>query len=241
MEYMTIKDLCSIKTGKLDANASVENGKYPFFTCAKEPSRIDTFAYDCSCVLLAGNGEFNVNMYSGKFNAYQRTYIIEPVNSNETSLKLLYYIVKNSIEHFKNISNGGIIKFIKLGDVQNIKFPNLSFDKQQEIVSILDKINAIIDADKKQLELLDETVKSRFIEMFGNPVSNNKNWEQKELQEIVTEDCTISYGIVQTGDEQDEGVPVFRPIDIVNNIPKRELLKKTTEEISNKYKKCSFI
>ena len=64
MEYINLKEICSIRTGKLDANAAVENGKYPFFTCAKEPSKIDTYAYDCDCVLLAGNGEFNVNMYS---------------------------------------------------------------------------------------------------------------------------------------------------------------------------------
>ena len=62
-------------------------------------------------------------------------------------------------------------------------------------------------------------------------------WEKKQLQEIVTDDCTISYGIVQTGDDQEEGVPVFRPVDIVNRVPKLNELKKTTEEISNKYKR----
>ncbi|KHM48351.1 hypothetical protein NZ47_13250, partial [Anaerovibrio lipolyticus] len=76
-----------------------------------------------------------------------------------------------------------------------------------------------------------------FVEMFGDPVDNPMKWEKKQLQEIVTEDCTISYGIVQTGDDQEEGVPVVRPVDIVNRIPKLEELKKTTKEISNKYKR----
>ena len=62
-------------------------------------------------------------------------------------------------------------------------------------------------------------------------------WSTKQLQELVTDDCTISYGIVQTGDDQEDGVPVFRPVDIVNRIPVRSELKKTTEEISNKYKR----
>ena len=79
--------------------------------------------------------------------------------------------------------------------------------------------------------------KARFVEMFGDPVDNTKGWKKQQLQELVTGDCTISYGIVQTGDDQEEGVPVFRPVDIVNRIPVCSELKKTTEEISNKYKR----
>lgn len=73
--------------------------------------------------------------------------------------------------------------------------------------------------------------------MFGDPVDNPMNWKKKKLKDIVTEDCTISYGIVQTGEEQKEGIPVFRPVDIVNHTPKVEELKKTTEFISDRYKK----
>jgi len=67
MEKMKLKDLINIRTGKLDANASSENGKYPFFTCSKETLKINTYSYDCECVLLAGNGDLNVKYYNGKF------------------------------------------------------------------------------------------------------------------------------------------------------------------------------
>ena len=77
--------------------------------------------------------------------------------------------------------------------------------------------------------------------MFGDPLSNPKEWKKKELQELVTDDCTISYGIVQTGENQKEGIKVFRPIDIVNRKPVLSELIKTTEEISNKYKKTLLI
>lgn len=70
-------DLTKIKTGKLDANASSEDGQYPFFTCSREPLKISNYSYDCECVLVAGNGDLNVKYYNGKFDAYQRTYIIE--------------------------------------------------------------------------------------------------------------------------------------------------------------------
>ena len=78
--------LTSIKTGKLDANASSENGIYPFFTCAVEPLKIDSYSYDCECVLVAGNGDLNVKYYNGKFDAYQRTYIIESKDKSKLTV-----------------------------------------------------------------------------------------------------------------------------------------------------------
>ena len=75
----TLSDACFITTGKLDSNAVVEGGIYPFYTCAAEPTTIDYYDYDDSVVLIAGNnaqGNFHVNRFTGKFNAYQRTYIL---------------------------------------------------------------------------------------------------------------------------------------------------------------------
>ena len=57
----------------------MENGKYPYFTCAPEPLKIDTYAFDDNAILLAGNnasGNFHCQRYNGRFNAYQRTYVI---------------------------------------------------------------------------------------------------------------------------------------------------------------------
>ncbi len=91
-------ELTKIKTGKLDANASSINGEYPFFTCSKEPLRISTYSYDCECVLVAGNGDLNVKYYNGKFDAYQRTYIIEDNGSGKLYLPYLYYFMDSYIE-----------------------------------------------------------------------------------------------------------------------------------------------
>ena len=61
-----IGDLTNIKTGKLDANASSEDGQYPFFTCSREPLKISTYSYDCECVLVAGNGDFCLIYHSSR-------------------------------------------------------------------------------------------------------------------------------------------------------------------------------
>ena len=79
-ETKKLKDISIIKTGKLDSNAAVEKGEYPFFTCDPTTLRIDKWAYDTEAVLLAGNnasGNYTAKYYKGRFNAYQRTYIIE--------------------------------------------------------------------------------------------------------------------------------------------------------------------
>ena len=74
-EYKKLGEFTSIRTGKLDANAADVNGAYPFFTCSKEPLSINSYSYDCECLLVAGNGELNVKYYNGKFDAYQRTFL----------------------------------------------------------------------------------------------------------------------------------------------------------------------
>lgn len=76
-DMVRLGDLVSIQTGKLNSNASDTSGIYPFFTCSKNERRINKYSYDCECVLVAWNGDLNVKYYKGKFDAYQRTYIIE--------------------------------------------------------------------------------------------------------------------------------------------------------------------
>ena len=123
MNKVILGGYVKIKTGKLDANASEENGKYPFFTCAREISRINTYAFDCECVLVAGNGELNVKYYEGKFNAYQRTYVIESLDHQVLSTKYLYYFIDNYMEKLRNGAIGGVIKYIKLNHLTDIELP----------------------------------------------------------------------------------------------------------------------
>ena len=77
--YVKLGDICQISTGKLDANAQVNNGIYPFFTCAEQPFKIDNFAFDTEALLISGNGANlgYINYYKGNFNASQRTYVLD--------------------------------------------------------------------------------------------------------------------------------------------------------------------
>lgn len=190
-EYKKIGNLCNISTGKLDANAANENGLYPFFTCSKTPLSINSYAYDCECVLVAGNGDLNVKYYNGKFNAYQRTYILQLKNNSiNVDMRFIYAFFNLYIEELRRKSIGGIIKYIKLGDLTNAKLPCPPLSTQLAIVSELDKINELIRLKKEQLKDFDNLAQSLFYEMFGDPVENEKGWEVKKLGEI----CSIGTG-----------------------------------------------
>ena len=163
-----IGELTKIKTGKLDANASSEEGKYPFFTCSKEPLRISTYSYDCECVLVAGNGDLNVKYYNGKFDAYQRTYIIEDDSSGKLHMPYLYYFMESYVNELRQQAIGGVIKYIKLGNLTDALVELPPIDHQKAIVEILEKARRILDKRNEEMNALDDLIKARFVEMFGS-------------------------------------------------------------------------
>ena len=175
MEKMKLKELINVRTGKLDANASSENGKYPFFTCSKETLKINTYSYDCECVLLAGNGDLNVKYYNGKFDAYQRTYILECKN-DIISTKYLYYFMKKYLKILRNQSVGGVIKYIKLANITEAIIPIYSKEEQEKIVNNISKVEEVLNIKNKQIEELQNFIKSQFVEMFKREKINKKDW-----------------------------------------------------------------
>ena len=99
-----------IVTGKKDANFGSPDGNYPFFTCAQEPIKAPSYSFDCDAVILAGNGDFNVKLYRGKFEAYQRTYVFSPYDAKH--LYLLYFSVKENMRNLFLGASGSTIKFL---------------------------------------------------------------------------------------------------------------------------------
>jgi len=155
LKVKSLGDLVSIKTGKLNSNAAVEGGKYPFFTCSREIFAIDEFAFDCEAILLAGNnavGDFNVKHYSGKFNAYQRTYVITINDENEILYPYLYLHMQLALSEFKKQSVGAGTKFLKIGMINGlpIAFPDL--EEQKRIVALLDTVFADLEQTRAKTE-----------------------------------------------------------------------------------------
>lgn len=215
VNVVKLGDYIKIQTGKLDANASDTNGMYPFFTCAVEPLQINTYAYDCECILVAGNGDLNVKYYNGKFNAYQRTYIIE-IKNKELDIRYLYHFLTKYINILRKNSIGGVIKYIKLGDLTDIKIPLPSIDKQQKIVSILDKADEIRTKKKQANEKLDEFLKSTFVDMFGDPVNNTKNYPVQNIASFAKVKIGPFGSSLHKEEYITDGIPLVNPSQIVD-------------------------
>ncbi|MDC2824544.1 restriction endonuclease subunit S [Rodentibacter pneumotropicus] len=149
-----LAELIELKTGKEDANFSSENGQYPFFTCSEQVSKCAQYAFDERTILLAGNGSFSVKKFQGKFNAYQRTYLITPFD--EKLYMPIYFVVKDSIRNFISGSRGSIIKFITKGDIENLKITiplngNLGFAK---ILLVFFEKQQLLDSETQKLTQL---------------------------------------------------------------------------------------
>lgn len=167
-------DYVTIKTGKLDANAAVEGGEYPFFTCSKEIYAIDKFAFDCEAILLAGNnavGDFNVKHYRGKFNAYQRTYVITVNNEDQLLYRFLYFQMLKSLKRFKEQSVGAGTKFLKLGMIKDLRISLPSPTEQNRLVSLLDCVleetKRLESLYQRKIAALDELKQSLLQQAFS--------------------------------------------------------------------------
>ena len=135
-------DVFNTTTGKLDSNAATENGAYPFSTCSKEALRIDKYAFDQEALLLAGNnaaGKYDVKHYNGKFNAYQRTYVLSL--KQEWSYALFKYQLEDKLVYLQQQSLGGLTKYLTMKILGDLTFLLPSMDEQKQFEDFVAQID----------------------------------------------------------------------------------------------------
>lgn len=154
-EKKKLGSIAPILTGKKDANYGTPDGNYPFFTCSQEPIKAPSYSFDAEAVLLAGNGDFNVKLYRGKFEAYQRTYVLIP--SNADLLYVLYNSVAKNMVKLANGASGSTIKFLTKRMIENIDVLVPTNTILNEYNSLRRKIQQDLENIKSQLRLLAES------------------------------------------------------------------------------------
>ena len=154
----TLGEISTIKTGKLNSEAAVINGIYPFFTCSQETYRTNTFSFDQEAVLLAGNNAsaiYPLKIYCGKFDVYQRTYVISS-NNRFVSNKQLYFVLKQQLNEFKGISSGTTTKFLTMKILIPIPVVIAPEDIATSFINITNKIFETIFQNQREIEHLRE-------------------------------------------------------------------------------------
>ena len=156
-DIVELGSICGTTTGKLNANAMVENGQYKFFTCAREPYLIDEYKFDTEALLISGNGANvgYIHYYNGKFNAYQRTYVLDKFTNDIQYVKyILQRLLKDRIDKEKNAGN---TPYITLDTITEMKIPLPPLKEQEQIAEILstaDEKLEVLRAKKQMYETL---------------------------------------------------------------------------------------
>lgn len=148
---VVLGEISPIITGKKDANFGTKDGAYPFFTCSQEPIKAPSYSFDTKAVILAGNGDFNVKLYRGKFEAYQRTYVLSP--NDENHLYLLYNAVNENMTTLVKGASGSTIKFLTKGMIEKIPI-------YIPTIEILVQYNNYSEAVQRKLECLRKSIQN---------------------------------------------------------------------------------
>lgn len=154
-ETKPLGQLCNISTGKRDANEMKSNGSYKFFTCSKDDYCIDTYSFDGEALIISGNGELGlIKYYNGKFDAYQRTYVLQNFKCHP---KYLMYVLQNKLpKKIEKEKNVGAMPYIVLKTLTSINIDILNMHDQIKIVNILNKFEEKLENDKILLELFEK-------------------------------------------------------------------------------------
>ena len=180
-EFVSLLKTCEISTGKLDSNAMVIGGKYPFFTCAPNPLTINTYSYDDDVILLAGNnaaGNFHCQRYCGKFDAYQRTYIIK--SKSGFDIDYIYYYLKMNLLAFSKKAQGSQTKFLTMKILNDFIIRNIDLENQIKLSSVLKNIDQKIQINNQinqELEDMAKTLYDYWFVQFDFPDQNGKPYK----------------------------------------------------------------
>ncbi len=161
-------DVFNTTTGKLDSNAAVDNGEYPFFTCSKETLRIDKYAFDQEALLLAGNnaaGKYDVKYYKGKFNAYQRTYVLSL--KQNWSYALFRFQLEDKLGYLEQQSLGGLTKYLTLKILNELNFVVPEKSEQDKFAAFVKRIDKSKLTIQQSLDKLETLKKALMQQCFG--------------------------------------------------------------------------
>lgn len=162
----TLGSFACISTGKLDANAMKEDGKYDFYTSGIKKYKIDSFAFEGPAITIAGNGATvgYMHLADGKFNAYQRTYVLLDFLADR---KFLFYEIGIKLpQKIRKEARSGNIPYIVMDMLTDLKVNNPNNEEQKKIGLFLESLETFITLYQQKLEILQKIKKGLLQQMF---------------------------------------------------------------------------
>ena len=196
VEWKPLKKVCNfISTGKLNANAMDENGIYPFFTCNEKPYKINNYAFDMEAILISGNGSQvgHLNYFKGKFNAYQRTYVIGEFDNNTLVMYLYHYLNFKLRDYITINSKKGSVPYITLPMLEKFEIPIPPLSVQTEIVRILDALTALTSELTSELTLRRKQYEYYREKLLSEEELGKVGFKWKTLEELVEKTQNIRW------------------------------------------------
>ena len=204
------------------ANAEKEEGLYGFTDKARE--------YDIAVTVAARGTIGYTAIRTEPFLPVVRLITVVP-DLNRITPKYLYYALKNC----RPESSGTSIPQLTVPDIKKYAFNLCELNRQNEITDVLDTISGIIDRRNSEIQMLDDLIKARFVEMFGDG-----QYPEQTLISLIKNDAGLSYGIVQPGDDGTGDLGVLRPVDFVDGRISTKSIKFIDRSIGDGFKKTEL-
>ena len=185
MEKVRLGDIFEyLPKSKLKAGDGKKTGKYKFFTSSNiQDKYVDEFIYDGEYLIFGTGGNASINYCNEKFSTSTDNFVVK-VNGNFNT-KLIYLYFKNDMSKLEKGFKGASIKHISKEYINQLYIPKYDLEAQEDIVKKLNRVQEIIDIRKKQIEELDELIKSQFVEMFGEPTINQKGFPLEKVEDVI--------------------------------------------------------
>lgn len=185
-------EVCVFQRGQSITKKDIIDGDVPVIAGGKQPAYYHNKANREKNIITISSSGANagyVNFWTVPIFCSD-SFTVKPKDDNQFIIRYLYYFLKSRQEYIYSLSRGCGIPHVYSADIEPFEIELVDIQTQKEIVAVLDKVILLINMRKEQLEKLDILVKSKFIEMFGDPVLNPKGWETKKLGEV----CSLTNG-----------------------------------------------
>ena len=223
MEKVKIKNIFDFqKKSKIKAGDGFKLGEaqYPFYTSSNELTKsINEYLFEDESLIFGTGGLASIHFCNEKFAVSTDCFVIQPKDKKRVFSKFVYYYLSGNMNILENGFKGAGLKHISKDYLENIEIPLPNLATQQRIAAILDQADAIILNNRAIVKKYDALTQSLFLDMFGDPVKNEKGWEKKEFSKVAKNENSKRVPVKQSDRDEREGeYPYYGATGIIDTI-----------------------